>query len=72
VTVAVATGEKPRAAAQPAEAPEPRLLQPGKVTLEDVVLGLWEDLSAEGLADCPVCGGPMVRTGCKSCGAELR
>jgi hypothetical protein len=46
--VAVATGEKPRAAAQPAEAPEPRLLQPGKVTLEDVVLGLWEDLSAEG------------------------
>jgi hypothetical protein len=71
VTVAVATSERPRAAAQPADAPEPTLFQPDKVTLEDVVLGLWEDLSAEGRAECPVCAGPMVRAGCKSCGAEL-
>jgi hypothetical protein len=71
VTVAVATHERPGAAAQHVGAPDARLFEPGKVTLEDVVLALCDDLSAEGRADCPVCGGAMVRAGCKSCGAEL-
>ena len=56
--MAVATSDNASRAAQPAEASESRLFQPGKVTLEDVVLGLWEDLSAEGRAECPVCAGP--------------
>ena len=42
------------------------------MTLEDLVLRVWDDLIAEGRAECPVCGGSMsVPTGCESCGTEL-
>jgi hypothetical protein len=49
-----------------------RLFEPHGLTLEDVILGAWEDLVAGGPAECPVCGGSM-RTlgGCDSCGADL-
>jgi len=49
-----------------------RLFDPHGVTLEDVVLGAWEDLVAGGPAECPVCGGRMrTAGGCDSCGADL-
>ena len=50
-------------------------------TLEDVLSGAWEELSAHGTATCPVCDGAMVpRYGsgpfavggrCEDCGSEL-
>jgi hypothetical protein len=49
-----------------------RLFEPGGVTLEDVVLGAWDDLVADGDAECPACGGRMsMLTGCEECGSEL-
>ena len=50
-------------------------------TLEDVLSGAWEELSAHRAATCPVCDGAMVpRYGsgpfavggrCRDCGTEL-
>lgn len=44
------------------------------LTLEDKILGAWEDLVVEGRAACPVCGGGQMAagSGCSSCGSELR
>jgi hypothetical protein len=66
----------------PARAPElteeatgrsaPRLFEPSGLTLEDVVLGAWEDLAAGGPAECPVCHGRLhAAGGCESCGSDL-
>ena len=68
--------------ATPARAPElteeatgrsaPRLFEPSGLTLEDIVLGAWEDLAAGGPAECPVCHGTLrMAGGCQSCGSEL-
>jgi hypothetical protein len=57
--------------------PAPRLLRParsGEVSLEDSILGVWEDLTETGRAGCPVCGaGAAMRAGrgCDSCGSSL-
>ncbi len=49
-----------------------RLFEPHGLTLEDVVLGAWEDLVAGDPAECPVCGGSMrIAGGCRSCGSDL-
>jgi hypothetical protein len=49
-----------------------RLFEPDGPTLEDLVLGAWEELVADGRTECPVCGGAMsLPRGCQSCGAEL-
>ena len=49
-----------------------RLFEPAGSTLEDVVLGAWEDLVAGGPAECPVCGGSLrAASGCESCGSDL-
>ena len=49
-----------------------RLFEPHGLTLEDVVLGAWEELVAEGRAECPVCGGAMsMLGGCAECGSDL-
>jgi hypothetical protein len=49
-----------------------RLFEPKGLTLEDMILGAWEDLVAGSPAECPVCGGKMrVASGCDSCGADL-
>jgi hypothetical protein len=49
-----------------------RLFEPHGLTLEDRVLGAWEDLVAGGPAECPVCGGSMrAASGCQSCGSDL-
>ena len=68
----VATREPALAERPPAEASAHRLFEPGGVTLEDAVLSVWEDLVANGRAECPVCGGSMSAAGgCESCGSEL-
>ena len=58
-----------------AERSAPRLFEPPgghEVTLEDSILGVWEDLLATARAECPVCGGHLRRdSGCESCGTEL-
>ena len=49
-----------------------RLFESGGPTLEDVVLGAWEELVADGRAECPVCGGAMsMLGGCPECGSDL-
>ncbi len=49
-----------------------RLFEPHGLTLEDIVLGAWEDLVAGGPAECPVCGGSMrTAGGCRACGSDL-
>jgi hypothetical protein len=49
-----------------------RLFQPAGSTLEDLVLGAWEDLLAGNSAECPVCRGRMrMAGGCESCGSDL-
>ena len=49
-----------------------RLFEPSGLTLEDVILGAWEDLVAGDPAECPVCGARMrVVGGCDSCGSDL-
>ncbi len=69
---AVATSEPALAEPPTAKAPAPRLFEPGGTTLEDLVLGVWDELVAEGRAECPVCGGWIAPSaGCESCGAEL-
>jgi hypothetical protein len=49
-----------------------RLFEPGGQTLEDAVLDAWEELVADGRAECPICGGAMsMLAGCEGCGSEL-
>jgi hypothetical protein len=49
-----------------------RLFESPGLTLEDTILGAWEDLVAGGPAECPVCGGTLrIVGGCDSCGADL-
>jgi len=74
---AVATSTRSAFVSAPPETqrPAPRLFEParsGEVSLEDSVLGVWEDLTATGRAGCPVCGGQLhAAGGCESCGSEL-
>ena len=63
--------ERPRLAASPREGP----------TLEDVLSGAWEELSAHRAAACPICDGVMeprygsgpsaVGGRCRGCRTEL-
>jgi hypothetical protein len=73
VTVAaVATREPALAERPPARAPAERLFESGGLTLEDVVLGLWDELVTSGRTECPVCGGSIAAAAeCESCGAQL-
>jgi hypothetical protein len=71
---AVATETRaPRLDAEAAAGRSPmRLFEPSGSTLEDVILGAWEDLAAGGPAECPVCHGRMRPAGgCESCGSDL-
>ena len=53
----------------------------GGATLDDVIVGVWEALTADRVAPCPVCRGRLVaRFGagaapvvgrCRDCGSEL-
>jgi hypothetical protein len=49
-----------------------RLFEPSGLTLEDLILGAWEDLAAGGPAECPVCHGRLrLAGGCEGCGSRL-
>ena len=75
MTTAVATEPSARVRVTPATGrPAARLFEPrtGGVSLEDSILRTWEDLTDQGSAGCPVCGGRLrVAAGCESCGSEL-
>jgi hypothetical protein len=52
----------------------------GRFTLDDAIVGVWEDLAVRAVARCPVCAGPMRRReiaedravgSCGRCGARL-
>jgi hypothetical protein len=55
-----------------------RTTRGGGATLDDVLVGAWEGLSARRPVACPVCAGPMqpgaVAAGgaCGDCGSQLR
>ncbi len=75
---AVATSAGPALLHDPlaAERPAQRLFDPpradGGGSLEEMILGVWEDLSRQGHAGCPVCGGRMnVGEACDGCGSTL-
>jgi hypothetical protein len=67
-----ASAERPRAGEDSSPGARSTLFEPGGPTLEDSILGVWEDLVAGGRAQCPVCGDSMSAAGgCEACGAEL-
>jgi hypothetical protein len=52
----------------------PQLFEPrtGSLSLEDLIVGTWDELTLSGSAACPVCRRRMERTsGCASCGSSL-
>jgi hypothetical protein len=59
----------------------PKLDDRGRLTLDEVLVGVWEGLRSDRTAACPVCGGAMLpRHGhgprpvggrCSDCSAEL-
>jgi DnaJ-class molecular chaperone len=70
VSAALAT-ETLAAARRPHRRSEARLSEPSGSTLEDIVLGAWEDLALHGRTECPVCAGELEAAGCNTCGSEL-
>ena len=71
-TTATATHSPELASDATTERSAMRLFEPHGLTLEDIVLGAWEDLVAGSPAECPVCGGSLrAAGGCESCGADL-
>jgi hypothetical protein len=82
-TRGLAERRRPPAATHSAERPVAGEVAPGSEpsTLEDALLGAWEDLALYGRAECLVCGGaveavPTVAGGaaggeCRACGAAL-
>jgi hypothetical protein len=32
----------------------------GRLTLDDLIVGVWEGLAVRGTVSCPVCAGPML------------
>ena len=69
---AAATADSPELAIDATTERSARLFEPHGLTLEDVILGAWEDLAAGGPAECPVCRGRLRAVGgCESCGSDL-
>ena len=48
----------------------------GRLTLEQLLDGVWEGLQADGAAECPLCSHRVTREGtvarCDGCGSTLR
>ena len=65
-------------AARAAGSERPSATRGGGATLDEVLVGAWEGLSARRPVACPVCAGPMQpRSGaaggaCGDCGSHLR
>jgi hypothetical protein len=71
-----AVASPPGGVTKQAQAPRPpALFEGGSATLEEAILGVWQELAAEGRARCPVCGDAMdaadAAGACEACGAEL-
>jgi hypothetical protein len=72
---------RPEGAAQPGHEAPAAAAARGRRTLDDVIVGVWEDLLAHHAAACPVCGDQMhprygsgaapVGGRCGSCGSTL-
>jgi hypothetical protein len=62
-------------AATLAPAPENCGTRGSRLSLDERLSGVWEDLLAAGFADCPLCGGRMERDGetgrCEDCETTL-
>lgn len=54
----------------------------GRLTLDELIVGIWEGLAVRATVHCPVCAGPMASSShehahdtlagaCMSCGARL-
>ena len=43
----------------------------GRLTLEQLLDGVWEGLRAAGVANCPVCESRMSSATCGDCGSRL-
>jgi hypothetical protein len=72
VSVAIAEMKRAGLTSEKAGRSAARLFEPSGWTLEDVILGVWEDLTAGNPAECPVCHGTMrITSGCQDCGSEL-
>ncbi len=68
VAAGAATAIRRPALAQEAQ----RLSESAGSTLEDTILGAWEDLATRGRARCPVCSGEVLTAdGCEDCGSHL-
>ena len=68
----VATREPVRAHDAEADRRSSRLFEPQGATLEDAILRVWDDLLADGRAECPVCSATIALAGrCEACGSEL-
>ncbi len=51
-----------------------RLFEPraGSPSLEDLIVGTWDELVSSGSATCPVCRARLERAApCESCGSDL-
>ena len=71
-----AVASPPGGVTKQAQAPRPpALFEGGSATLEEAILGVWQELAAEGRARCPICGDAMdaidAAGACEACGAEL-
>jgi hypothetical protein len=71
-----ATTQRPafadRAVAEAGAAPRLFRPEPGRRSLEDTIVRIWEDFARDGSASCPACGGRIVLgDGCEGCGSEL-
>ena len=69
---------RPPARRRPDSAVAGRAQRPlgGRLTLADKLASIWEGLHADGVAQCPVCHGPMQRSAagdgeCTRCGTRL-
>ena len=71
-------GRRPLRTTHSAARPVASEVAPGSEpsTLEDFLLGVWEDLASRGRAECLVCGGELraldAGSECESCGSSLR
>jgi hypothetical protein len=54
----------------------------GRLTLDELITGVWEGLAVRGTVDCPVCASPMALSSyrdsddqqmgsCRGCGSKL-
>lgn len=70
MATAVMTRQPPQARRLAPQLFEPELESEGS-TLEEAILGVWEDLTDAACAECPVCGGTLVPEACLDCDSEL-